>query len=220
MPIRAVVFDMDGVLIDSEPLYNKADAVLFASLGLPFGAEEIAAVTGVSHKVFGKWAKDRYRHLTQSEDELSRLYAENLLSALKTNDVAIEPGVLQWLARFQKQGVKLAIASSSTSEMVGHIVERFGFGQYMEAVITGSDVDLGKPYPDIFLKAAQRLGVPPCDCLAVEDSTNGIKAALSAGMTCLAYTATNRHGLDQSKAHLFCNRFDDANWDACIAPLL
>ena len=216
MKYKAVLFDMDGVLIDSEPLYNDADARLFASLGLPFGAKEIAAVTGVSHRVFGKLMREWYPELPQSEDELSRVYVDGLLAALRGGGVQLEPGVENWLRRLRDAGIKTAVASSSTFEMVNYVVERFGLDRYVSAVVTGSDVILGKPYPDIFLKTAEALSVAPDECLVIEDSPNGITAALAAGMTCAAYTATNRHGLDHSKAHTRFDAFDGAAWEKLL----
>lgn len=211
---KAVLFDMDGVLIDSEPLYNEADTQLFASLGLPFGQREIAAITGVSHRVFGKQMLDWYPNLPYGEEELRRMYVDGLLTALKGGNVQLEPGVENWMKRLADNGVKMAISSSSVADMVYYVVERFGLHRYLSAVVTGSDVLLGKPHPDIFLKSAEALEIEPRDCLVIEDSTNGINAALAAGMTCAAYTATNRHDLDQSKAHQRFAAFDDTAWTA------
>jgi len=224
--MQAILWDMDGVIVDSEPLYNEADAKLFASLGLPFGQKEIAAVTGVSHRVFGKLMKDWYPHLPYNEDELSEVYVKHLVDALHNGNVQLSPGVLTWLERAKSAGIKQIIASSSTAEMVGYVIERFDLLRYLDksadsqysihGAITGSDVLLGKPHPDIFLKAAERLNVKPSDCLVIEDSTNGIKAAHAANMRVAAYTATNRHGLDQSAAHALFDVFDDETYTAIV----
>ncbi|MCL2545605.1 MAG: HAD family phosphatase [Oscillospiraceae bacterium] len=212
MHFKVILWDMDGVLIDSEPLYNDADAALFADLGLPFGQKEIAALTGVSYHIFGRLMREWYPHLPHTQDELSSIYVKSLMDALRHGDVQLQPGVKAWMQRAQTQGIKMAIASSSTREMVNFVIERLGLAPYLSAVVTGDDVTQGKPFPDIFLKAAEQLDAVPSECLVIEDSTNGIKAALSAGMTCVAYTATNRHRLDQSQAHGSLAAFDDIAW--------
>ncbi len=220
MTFQAVIFDMDGVLIDSERLYNVSDAELFAELGLPFGTREIEAITGASYREFGRQVKSWHPDIALSEEELCTRYADSLLNALKRGEVQLEPGVEDWMRRLKQAGVQMTIASSSIAPMVHYIIERFALDNYLTGAVTGSDVLRGKPSPDIFLKAAELLGVEPQRCLVIEDSENGIKAALAAGMHCYAYTATNRHGLDQSQAHQRFDAFDEAAWQALMAPCL
>ncbi|MDR3207552.1 MAG: HAD family phosphatase [Oscillospiraceae bacterium] len=209
---KAILFDMDGVLIDSEGGYNQANGALFAALGLPFGPEEIATVTGVSGVTMAKLIRAQHPALSVSDEELARRSADGLYASLVEEVTALTPGVAEWLGRFKALGVLMAIGSSSPRRMVAHVAERFALNRYMGAVITGEDVKNTKPHPDIFLLAARRLGVPPEDCLVFEDAPLGIKAAHAAGMTCAAYTGANRNNLDLSAADWRFPAFDDDGW--------
>ena len=200
MPLRAVIFDMDGVLIDSEIGYNRADAAWFAELGLPFGQREIDGVTGSSGPVIARLMKEWFPHLPYTEQQLSDLYLDGIFRSLRQDVHALIDGVEDWLRRMAGMDLSLAIGSSSPVRMVSHVVEKFALDRYFSQVVTGDDVQRGKPWPDIFLLAAQRLGLPPEECLVIEDSRNGIQAARAAGMKVFAFTGTNRHNLDLSGA--------------------
>jgi len=200
MKYSAVIFDMDGVLIDSEAGYNRADERMFARLGIPFGPEEIRAITGSSGTVIGPMIKGWHPQLKESAADLTQIYNDGLYESLRNDVSALAEGVDEWIARLKKEGYALAIASSSTAKMVYYIAERFGLDKLMDAIVTGDEVEFGKPYPEIYLKCAGALGIDPADCLAVEDSTNGVRAAQAAGMHCAAFTGTNRHAMDLSFA--------------------
>ncbi len=209
---KAVIFDMDGVLVDSELGYNHADAAMFSQLGLPFGPREIAGITGTAGVLVARIIKGWYPDLPETEEELVRMYMDGLFHSLSTEVHSLIDGVENWLKRLKAMDVKLAIASSSDDRMVHLVADRFSLRDYMEVIVTGDDVALTKPEPDLFLLAAEKLGVRPADCLVFEDSKNGIAAARAAHMTCAAYTGTNRHGMDLSAADWQFPAFDDASW--------
>ena len=210
--ITAVLFDMDGVLIDSEPGYNRADAAWCDKLGIPFGQKEITAITGSNDLVIGRLIKSWHPWLPFTEEELAAQYGDNLYASLVRDVTALIPGAEAWIRALARRGVRLAIGSSSTRRMVSHVVEAFGLGRWMDCVVTGDDVPLGKPHPDIYNLCAKQLGAAPDNCLVLEDSINGILAAHAAGMRVAAYTGTNRHGLDLSGADLQFDSFDAAHY--------
>ncbi len=209
MQYKAVLFDMDGVLIDSEPGYNQADRLLFERLGIPYGRREIEALTGISLKTIGGLLLGWYPDLPHTNEELVAMQAQCLLDSLKQGVTELVPGAHDWISRLKKAGVKLAIGSSSTNDMVYYVARRFGLDALMDTIVTCEDVKHAKPWPDIYLSCADRLGVRPADCLVIEDSTNGIKAARAADMPCAAFLGTNRHGLDTSQAQFTFANFDE-----------
>ncbi len=214
MTKKAVIFDMDGVLVDSELGYNHADARMFDALGLPFGPREISGITGTAGALVGKIIKEWYPDLDKTESELVRLYMDGLYASLKEEVHTLIPGVETWLIKLRDMAVLTAIASSSDDRMVHLVADRFSLWSYMGAIVTGDNVALTKPEPDLFLLAAQKLGVAPMHCLVIEDSRNGIAAARAAGMTCAAFTGTNRHGMDLSAADWHFHAFDEESFSA------
>lgn len=202
MNFSAVLFDMDGVLIDSEPGYNEAGKAFFRDLGLPFGPREIAAITGSTAPVIAdqlfRWKPD----LPYTRQQLIRRYEACIFAALKDGNHELIPGVSDWIRRLKALGAKLAIGSSSSYEMVMYVVERFGLSHQMDAIVTSRDAARGKPFPDIFLECCARLGVEPRHALVIEDSHNGVLAAAAAGCPCAAFLGTNRCGMDVSAANL------------------
>ena len=212
MPLRAVIFDMDGVLIDSEIGYNQADAAWFAELGLPFGKREIDGITGSSGPVIARRMREWFPHLPYTEEQLSDMYLDGIFRSLQKDVHALIEGVEEWLRRMQRLELSLVIGSSSPRCMVSHVVEKFALDRYFSQCITGEDTERGKPWPDIFLLAADHLGIPPEDCLVIEDSRNGIEAARAAGMKVFAFTGTNRHNLDLSGADASFAAFTPRNF--------
>ncbi len=207
--IRAVIFDMDGVLIDSEPSYNVAEAAMLAQFGLPFGPREITAITGASYRTLGQTIRGWLPDVKATDAEIQKMYLDGLLGALQQEVKTLIPGVLPFIQTLHKKGITMGIGSASHEKMVQYVVSHFGLTDYMSAIVTGTDTAVGKPAPDIFLLAAERLGVPPAECLVIEDSLNGVKAALAAGMTCVAFLGTAHHGFDLSMAHLSIDSYAD-----------
>ena len=201
MKFDAVIFDMDGVLVDSESRYVHADKRMFRELGLELTPKDSKALLGVNLEAGSRYVLEAYPHLRLTQSEMEEIYANSLLRCLEeSEDLTLIAGVEAWLCALKRAGVKMAVASSSTPDMVNHVVNRFHLMDYMDYVINGGMVENGKPDPEIFLKAADALGVSPERCAVVEDSEAGIRAAKRAGMFCLAYSGANVHGVDQSGA--------------------
>ena len=214
--MKGILFDMDGVLIDSEPSYVRADEALFAMLGLPYGEKEIAAMTGANSYVIAGLIAGWHPHMEARREEVARLYEEGLYKALLTDVQGLIPGVMAWVERAKAAGLKLAIGSSSSNRMVYHVADSFGLTPLMDAIVTGEMVKRGKPYPDIYLRACLEISLPPGDCVVIEDSVNGLKSGRAAGAYCAAFHGTNRNGFDLSGCDMAFDAYTDEAWDRLL----
>ena len=182
MTIRAVVFDMDGVLVDSEPFGFEALRRVMARYGLPYGEEENAEFLGRTTLDSCRILKTRHR-LPESEETLADWYVEGMLEQIARGPIPMA-GVPEVLRRVRAAGYRMALASSAELRVIDANLAALALRPLFEAVVSGTQVPRGKPAPDVFLAAAERLGVSPAACLVVEDSRNGLLAAKAAGMTC------------------------------------
>lgn len=189
---QAVIFDMDGVLVDSEPLHLEALNEVLAAEGHRLTEAEYLAYVGVADE----WADlIRRKGLRHAPEHYRERYHQAVLRALR-RPLRPQPGVAALLDGVRARGLKVGLASSSRREWVAATLAALGFADRFDAVVSGEMVSRGKPAPDIFLLAAERLGVPPERCLVVEDAPAGVAAAKAAGMTVVAvrtpYTAGAR----------------------------
>ena len=193
--IVAVVFDLDGVLVDSEPIHFRAANRVLARYGSSISETEYRGFIGLGETA--TWAAWRERaHIRDSVEDLVSAHTRARLEEIAAG---IEPiGEAVRLARqLHTSGLRLAIASSSTREVIDALLLALGLGPLFAVRISGEDpeVHASKPAPDVYLAAAARLGVAAAACLAIEDSGPGVLAAKRAGMTCIA--VPNRWTLDQ-----------------------
>ena len=189
---RAVIFDMDGGLVDSEPLHLQALNQVLAPLGHQATAAENEQFWGMTSEECWRVIMQRYGLRGSLHDRLSR-YDESVLRVL---DQPITPkrGVPELLARLRLKGARLALASASKSSWVNATLSALRLCTVFDVVVTGDEVAHGKPSPDLFLLTAKRLGVSPTKCVVIEDSPNRVLAAKRAGMTAVALrtpTASN-----------------------------
>jgi HAD superfamily hydrolase (TIGR01509 family) len=184
----AVIFDMDGVLVDSEPTHERIEKEMFRELGIELAAEEHRGFQGTSSVEM--WQTIVARHsLSQPAAEFGDEHRRRFLGYLSAGEVPLIEGVLDLLQELTSKGHRLALASSSVREVVQAVLDTLSLSHYFDVLTTGDEVEQSKPAPDIFLMTASRLGVTPGDCLVVEDSKNGVRAAKAAGMTCVRYDA-------------------------------
>ncbi|MBI4608976.1 MAG: HAD-IA family hydrolase [Candidatus Rokubacteria bacterium] len=198
--IGAIIFDMDGVLVDSEPLNFEALRLVLARYGIAYSEADNAPFVGVTDREHFRALRARYG-LEPLESELMRGYTELLVRLIQdgTRPMPGVPGVLQQL---REAGYRLAVASSAAPQVIAATLEALRIAGLFEAVVSGLEVDRGKPAPDVFLETAQRLGLPPRACLVVEDSRNGMLAAKAAGMPCVAIPCPATRHQDFSEAHV------------------
>jgi len=187
----AVIFDMDGVLVDGEPLHFRAVNELLGEEGRAITLEEYKPYMGTKS---GWQELIRDFGLTRPYEHYAARYPGILLERYRDEAVAL-PGAVGFVQALRNAGVRIAVASSSIAPWVEAALARIGLDGAFEITVTGSDVTLGKPDPAIYLVAAERLGVSPRDCLAIEDAPAGIRSAHAAGMTCWAVRTEYTRGL-------------------------
>jgi mannitol-1-/sugar-/sorbitol-6-/2-deoxyglucose-6-phosphatase len=181
--IKAVIFDMDGVLIDSEPFWRQAEIELFADLGVRLTDEECRQTMGLRiDQTVDYW----YARRPWPDPDLPAL-AERIVD--RVAEIVEQrggplPGVDEAVAVCRKLGLRLAVASSSWTRLITAVLGRLGIDDAFEVVHSAADEPHGKPHPGVFLTTAARLGVDPTHCLVVEDSVNGMVAAVAARMRC------------------------------------
>lgn len=183
---RAVVFDMDGLLLDTETLWHRAEVELFRRHDATFTWDDKMAIMG---QEAGHTARYFAERLDLPPEQGWDLVVEllELMRAEMARAVAGRPGALELLARLRStNGIRLALASNSPRPLVDAALSTTGLEDAFEAVVTPEDVARGKPAPDLYLEACRRLGVPPEEALALEDSPSGVAAAKAAGLTCIA----------------------------------
>ncbi len=206
---KAFIFDMDGVLIDSEDLYKVIEKELFESVGIVMDHDEHVSYQGCSNPVMWNMIKQKHG-LTHSLDDLVGITEDKVIRHFSSlPDIEPMPGVTELLQWLKSKNIKLALASSSTIEVIRIILAKTGLESFFDAVADSTEAGAGKPDPAIFLLAQKKLGIPKEDCAIIEDSTNGIKAALAAGIYCIAFNGPGSEHQDQSAADWRITRFSE-----------
>lgn len=193
----AVIFDMDGVLVDGEPLHFEAVNELLAEEGLSISLDAYKPYMGTKTG----W-RDMAVHLGLKRplEEFAAAYQEVMLEKYRSRSEAL-PGARELVTALAAANVPLAVASSSIRPWVEACLERIGLREAFSVVVTGSEVAEGKPSPEIYLKAAELLGCTPAACLVFEDAPAGILAAKAAGMTVWAVRTEYTSGLELPGPH-------------------
>lgn len=187
--LEAVIWDMDGVLADTAPHHFLSWRETFARRGIEFTDADFKRGFGVRNDAIIKNVLGE--QTTDAEIEAIAQEKEQTFRGIIGNDVKPLSGAIELLRRLHDKGIKMAIASSTVAANIRLIVGSLDIEKYFGAIITGQDVTKGKPHPQVFLLAAQRLGAQPRNCIVFEDAVAGVQAAKSAGMYCVALTSTH-----------------------------
>jgi beta-phosphoglucomutase family hydrolase len=200
--LKAVIFDMDGVIIDSEPAHHEVCKKMFRELDINMTDEEyLTRYIGTSNTDMWGMIKEKYL-IQESIQELVIRQTEGCLKQLKeSNEVPIH-GVRELLEELRDKRIKIGLASSSAMETINVILDKFNISSYFSAVVSGENLEKSKPDPTIFLVAAKLLSVNPNECLVIEDSSHGVTAAKKAGMKCIGFRNPNSGSQDISHADL------------------
>lgn len=191
--IKAVIYDMDGVLIDSEPFWRQAEIGAFKSAGVLITEEMCYQTTGLRvDEVVAFW----YHKIPwegMSQLEVADLILKNVIQLVRQKGQA-KAGVLESLDFVKKLNVKLGLASSSSLNLIQTVIEKLGIQDYFEIVHSAEFEKHGKPHPDVYLTVAEKLNIEPQFCVAIEDSVNGLISAKSARMKCVAIPEYGQEG--------------------------
>jgi beta-phosphoglucomutase len=194
--IRTVIFDMDGVIIDTEPLHHQAFFTQFAELGITVSDALYASFLGSSTRNVFQRLKQEF-NLTQEVDELLRRKRELFNEAFDTDaGLDLLPGVRTLIEDLTKHGIQLVLASSASKATIARVFNRFGLAPYFSHLVSGEDFAQSKPNPEIFLHAAALTETPVTECIVIEDSANGVAAAKAAGIYCIGYASPHSAGQD------------------------
>jgi beta-phosphoglucomutase len=210
--LKAVLFDMDGVIVDTEPLHYKAYHRMFNDVGIDVSETLYDSFTGQSTINICRRLADHFQLRYQPEDlvVLKRKHFTDLFD----NDESLKliDGVYSCIKEYYDNQLTLVLASSASMFTINRVFDRFDLNPYFSGKFSGADLKQSKPHPEIFVKAAAHTGYERSECMVIEDSTNGILAAKSAGIYCVAYKSPHSHGQDYSKADLVISNFDEIQY--------
>ena len=211
--IQTVIFDMDGVIIDSEPVYFDIDKQMFEELNIAVSFEEHCSYVGTSSQ--NMWNAIITKHgIAEQPAELMRkeysLYLEHLANA---KDLQPIDGVVELINELYKNNFKLVLASSSQMASIDIVLNKFKLDELFIAKVSGSELAHSKPHPEIFLRSARLIKSDPSECIVIEDSKNGVTAAKAAGMKCIGFLNPNSGNQDLKNADLVIHSFGELNAD-------
>lgn len=196
--MKAVIFDMDGVLINTEPLHYECWREVLREEGIEMDFDTYKPCIGSTREYLLEIIWDNYGKIGEAQDLMDRMKRKRR-EILNRDGFPLLPGVPEAIRKFRDAGYLLAVASSSPVHAIEEVLDVLGIHECFTSITSGNQVEHPKPAPDTFLCAMKKLGFSPEDCLVVEDSTNGGKAAKAAGMKCVWYH--NPDSGDQSIPH-------------------
>ena len=207
--LKAVLFDMDGVIVDTEPLHRKAYFLMFKDFNIDVSETLYTSFTGQSTLNICKKLVDQF-NLNDAPEALVSCKRKHF-KYLFENDSSLQllDGVLDLIQHYHSNGLSLVLASSASMPNIDRIFDRFDLNQYFVAKLSGADLKQSKPHPEIFIKAAEAAGQPLNNCMVIEDSSNGIKAANDAGIFVAGYDSKHSTDQDYSNADMVVSNFKE-----------
>ena len=188
--LRAVIFDMDGVIIDSHPAHREAWRTFLQTVGKPVSDAELDFILDgrkrgeILRHYLGELSEEEVQQYGDRKDEFFRE---------RSFQIKLIPGVTELLAQLRKAGVATAVATSASGSRARHVLDQLQLAEGFDVVVTGNDVARGKPDPSIYALTCQRLNVAPGRSVAIEDAVSGIQAARAAGLTCVGVAGAQLH---------------------------
>jgi HAD superfamily hydrolase (TIGR01509 family) len=213
MSLKAVLFDMDGVIVDTEPLHRKAYFKTFNQLGIDVSEDLYTSFTGAStQRVCETLISEFGLHYTF--EEISQI-KRNHFKDYFYNDEEFDliPGVRPLIEHYHEHDVKLILASSATMTTINMVFDKFGLEKYFSGKISGADLKESKPHPEVFQLAAEMAERPIENCMVIEDSTNGILAAHRANIFCAAYRSKHSKNQDYTLANIVISDYEELQID-------
>lgn len=191
--VKAFIFDMDGVIVNSMPMHLKIWKNMFEKRNVSFSLKIFEKYNGTSTYEIGKKLIEDHGLDEKPEDIVKEKFDTE--KGILDEELELFSGVKETLGVLRKKGYKLALATSALKHMYEYVVNRFGLSDYFDAACFSGEVEHSKPAPDLFLLAAKKLGVNPISCCVVEDAVNGVVAAKAAGMKAIGITTTFDEGV-------------------------
>jgi len=211
--IQTVIFDMDGVIVDTEPVHHYAYNQHFKQLNIEVTPEMYATFTGNSTKNTYEKLKSHFE-IAESVPDLVEAKRNLFNDAFDSKeDLCLIDGVEDLIKELYHNGMQLVLASSSANVTIDRVFRRFGLHQYFTHLVSGEDFPNSKPHPAIFEHAAKLSQTSVENCIVIEDSTNGIIAAKAAGIYCIGYDSINTKLQDYSKADRVIKDFSELNFE-------
>jgi|TARA_B110000967_G_scaffold180665_1_gene197161 beta-phosphoglucomutase len=211
--LKAVLFDMDGVIVDTEPLHHKAYKMMFDDVGIDVSDTMYRSFTGQSTRGICEFLCKHFE-LTLEPIVLEKGKRAHFTKLFfEDPDLQLLDGVENLIKDYHANGLTLVVASSASMFTINNVMKRFKLDPYFKDKLSGADLKASKPHPEIFTNAAKAAGVSTTECFVIEDSTNGIIAAKDAGIFCIAYKSTNSKGQDYTRADLLVSDYNEIKFD-------
>lgn len=209
--LKGVIFDMDGVIINSEPQHYEAYVMLCDNYGVEFPYENYKGFIGSTHAKVCEYMKDNLG-IPLTEEEMQDILRKNRQYLIDTKGYEEIAGIKELIKSLYDHNVKLAIASSSPEKEIEAVVESLGIEGYFTKLVSGENVQNPKPAPDVFLKAVEELELSVEECIIIEDSENGVKAAHAAQIPVIGFFNPDSGDQDLSKAAIVAEGFEEVDY--------
>ena len=209
--MKTVIFDMDGVIIDSEPLHFMVDKIILKKLNINSPDNYLDQFVGFTNPAMWEVIKNEYS-VKESIDELIDLQMSIKLKQLEENDYFPIDGITELLKSLAEKNYKAGIASSSPRIFIEAVIKKLKIENYFFKIVSGEEVPKSKPEPDVFLTTAKQLEAKPNSCVVIEDSKSGVAAAKKAGMKCIGFQNPSSGNQDLSSADIIVHSIADIKY--------